>query len=109
MGDQLALSFDRQKERRPLAERFEDFHRTHGEVYTLFERFARELKARGRDRYSADAILHRIRWHYATSGPDASGFKINDHYSAMYARKLMDDFPEFAGFFETRAQRSRDA
>ena len=86
-------------------ERFEKFHAENPVVYRLFCRFADELLARGRTRYSADAICHRIRWHVAVETTDMD-FKINDHYTAFYARLWMKDHPEFGEFFETRRQRS---
>jgi hypothetical protein len=32
-------------------------------------------------------------------------YKINDHYSAYYARLFMRDYPEYDGFFRTRRTR----
>lgn len=83
-----------------IQERFERFHAEHPEVYELFVRFASELRRAGRERYGAKSIAERIRWHYATSGgPD---FKLNNVFVSRYARKIIDEHPEFAGFFETR-------
>jgi hypothetical protein len=87
--------------------RFVEFDAAHPEVYDLFKRFALELLGRGRERYSADAILHRIRWHYAVNpGKEFDGFKINDHFSSRYARKLAAEDVRFAEFFEFRVLRS---
>jgi hypothetical protein len=106
MTDQLELDFEPPAEALPdatIAERFAAYHEAHPEVFALFLRFARELRAAGRDRYSADAILHRCRWHYAIEGRDASGFKLNNNYASRYARKLMSEYPdEFSNFFELR-------
>ncbi len=46
---------------------FERFDRAHPDVWALFVRFAEELRASGRHHYSADALLHRIRWELDTS------------------------------------------
>lgn len=85
-------------------EKFEKYHEANPRVYELFKRFAREAKAR-RKRYSASAIFERIRWHseVETNGGD---FKINNYFRPWYARKLMEECPEFRGFFETRRLRS---
>ena len=83
---------------------FRKFHAAHREVYVLFQKYARELTAAGRTRFSADAILHRIRFYHAVN-PDKEfeGFKINDNFSSRYARLLAEDFPEeFGDFFEFR-------
>jgi hypothetical protein len=73
-------------------------------VWELFVRFAGEAKDAGLSRFSADAILHRIRWFVAvqTRGDD---FKVNNDWAAYMARKLMAERPEFAGFFELRRSR----
>lgn len=90
----------------PIQAAFETFHLRNPTVYLMFMRFAYEAKRAGRIRYSADAILHRIRWHTSveTTGPV---YKINDHYSSRYADMLMAEHPiEFKDFFETRARKS---
>lgn len=84
--------------------RFADFDRRFPEVYTLFIRFARELKARGHEQGSAEQIIQRIRWETAVNPDHGSGdYKINDHYRSRYARKLATEFPdEFGSFFHFR-------
>ena len=52
-------------------------------------------------RYSADAILHRCRWHWQVERGDR-GFKINNNWSAPLARWFLKIHPEAAGFFELR-------
>lgn len=94
------------KNRDIIAERFAEFDAANPEVWELFKRFARQARDAGRGRYSADAILHRIRWHVAIETRSNDGFKINDHFSAMYARKLIAEDRTFAGFFETRVRKS---
>ena len=85
--------------------RFAAFDEAHPEVWALFVQFAVELRERGNTRNSADAILHRIRWHYAVNEQRDEGFKINDHFSSRYARKLMETDARFKDFFETRRLR----
>lgn len=98
-----ATLFDSPHDERSIQQRFEEFHGLHPEVFDLFRRFAGELRARGIGHYSADAILHRIRWHYDVERvADASGFKINNSYSSRYARLLIQIDPSYGGFFELR-------
>lgn len=93
---------------RTIQERFEIFHKAHPEVYALFKRFANELVDAGHRRGSARAIIHRVRWHTSVNPEhDFEGFKINDHFSSRYARKLIAERPEFWGpFFELRTLRT---
>lgn len=82
---------------------FEEFHNANPGVFELFHRFAMQVKNSGRTRYSADAILHRIRWHMDIDTNAADDFKINNNWSSRYARKLMKEHPTvFGGFFEVR-------
>lgn len=104
MSEQLPLFDDDE-----LRERFEKFDRENPRVWGLFEHFATLVIAAGHVRYSADAILHRIRWHVSIETRDEAPFKINDHYSAFYARKWIAAHPEREDFFETRKRRKCQA
>lgn len=75
-----------------------------GCIFTLFERFALNVINVGRKRYSADAILHRIRWHYQIERGDDS-FKCNNDWTSELSRWFMEKHPEHLGFFETRTRR----
>jgi hypothetical protein len=90
-----------------VLEAFVAFHRRNPSVWILFDRFALEAASGGRLRYSADAILHRIRWHVDIETNDPDGLKINDHFSAYYARLWQRAHPERAGFFRNRELPSR--
>lgn len=90
-----------------IQERFDKFDAEHPDVYELFKHYAWQLKQAGRTHFSSDAILHRIRWHHAINPDHDESFKLNDHFSSRYARKLISDEPEaFGGFFETRVLKS---
>ena len=77
------------------------FHKANPEVYRLFCAFTKQLIGAGRRSYSADAVLHRIRWHTAVE-TKGEPLKINDHYSSLYARLFMMHHGEYSGFFELR-------
>ena len=42
--------------------KFVAFHTANPDVYEQFKKFSKEVKSAGHKRYSADAIMHRIRW-----------------------------------------------
>lgn len=81
------------------------FHQANPGVWNLFCRFTFDVINRGHSHYSSDAICHRIRWHtqIETQGELC---KINDHYTAYYARMFAIKFPEHADFFENRKRPS---
>ncbi len=84
-------------------ERFSIFHTNNPRVYELFREFTLEVIDRGYESYSADAIMHRVRWE-ANIVTDDPRFKINNNYVAFYARLFMAEFPHHKDFFETRTQ-----
>lgn len=91
--------------RAPLEERFAAWIRDNPAVWRLFERFTFEAIRAGHKHYSADAIVHRIRWHTSveTRGDE---FKINNDFVAGLSRMWRQRHPEHVGFFETRERRS---
>lgn len=90
----------------PLEVAFREFHRENPSVYRLFCRFAGDVLAAGRTYYSADAIVHRIRWHTNIETRSEDGFRINDHHVTFYARMWMRDHPQHEGFFRTRRRKT---
>lgn len=98
--------FDRQPD--PITLAFEAFHEEHPEVYVMFCDLCDRLIAAGHERYSSDAINHRIRWHFSVDCGDRE-FKLNDHFTSRYARKWLAAHPQHAGFFELRTLRASEA
>ena len=77
------------------------WHKANPEVYELFKKFTWQVIGAGHKNYSSKAIFERIRWHTdVETGGDP--FKINNNYTAYYARLFMVDHPEYDGFFRTR-------
>ena len=79
------------------------------EVMTEFERLAIRVRDSGFRRYSADAILHRIRWEMSVERGNRE-FKVNDHWSAPLARWFLGRHPEpeYKGFFKLRERRAAE-
>lgn len=90
-------------------ERFWRFHEQHPLVYQLLVRFAREWKRAGHRRCGIKMLWERVRWEVGIEGlPDSSDdWKLNNNYHSRYARLMMRQEPDLAGFFETRELRSR--
>jgi hypothetical protein len=92
-------------ERATPAERFPAWLADNRHIYNLFCRYAREVRDAGHRKFSADAIVHRIRWHLSVETKPLPGdpeFKLNNDYCAHLARTLVADDPTFADFFEFR-------
>ena len=55
----------------------------------------------GHQHYSADAILHRIRWEFQIVR-GMRKFKANNNWTAPLARWFLNRHPEMPGFFSLR-------
>ena len=78
------------------------WHRENPDVWKLFEKFTDDVIARGHEHYSAKAIFERIRWH--TEIETDGAFKLQNNFTAYYARLFHALRPECDGFFRTRLQ-----
>ena len=87
-----------------IEQQAKQFHQQHEEVWYLFCQFTHELVRRGFRHYSAKGVFERIRWETATPGYNGYSFKLNNNYSCCYARWFMEKYPEYDGFFRTRAR-----
>lgn len=84
------------------------FHEAYPEVWDMFVHFTQEIISKGYENYSVNAIFERIRWEKDMGGDGSSQFKLNNNYRAFYARRFMNMFPEYRGFFRTRTLKSVD-
>lgn len=84
---------------------FEKFDEANPFVWDLFVKFTMELIRAGRQRYSADSILHRIRWETAVNTTDET-FKINNNYASFYSRKFANIYAMYKDFFEFRKSKA---
>jgi len=89
-----------------IAEKFEEYHRDNPHVFRLFKQYSEQALDRGYTKFSAKAVFERLRWHYQmeTVGDD---FKLNNNYTAYYARLLMQSDIRFQNFFELRERGGR--
>jgi hypothetical protein len=97
---ELEQSFTTREEQ--YRRKFERFHTANPRVWDLFKLFTLQLIHRGFKHYSADAIVHRIRWHSAIEAT-CDVAKINNCHTAHYARLFHREFPAHDGFFRNRA------
>jgi hypothetical protein len=89
-----------------VVQRFREWHYSNPHIYREFKKLAYEMKATGRERYSARTIIEVMRWHYDLR-TEGDVFEINDNFTPLYVRMLIHFHPEFSGFFELRGVRSR--
>ncbi len=112
LGISDALHPQRRRAERParpkppsIAQRFAAFDAAHPEVYAELRRLALEGVAGGRKRLGAKELWEVARWHLRLR-TGAKPYRLNNSYTALYARKLMDHEPQLDGVFETRRRRA---
>ncbi len=89
-----------------IQERFEDFNARHPEVYLYLEQQCLTLHSAGWRHFGIRCIWERMRWHFRVEQDIRDDFKLNDHYTSRYARKLIAHHPELKDLFELREIRA---
>lgn len=87
-------------------EAFRRFHEENPHVYERLKRLAFRLKVRGVQRYGMKALWEVLRYEEAIDTRAAAGsYRLNNNLTARYARLLMEQEEDLAGFFELRERR----
>ncbi|MFI8880255.1 hypothetical protein [Streptomyces sp. NPDC055243] len=86
---------------RTIAEQFHVFDVHNPHVYRALERMAARRLASGATRVSLKDLFEDVRRQlpYGVAG-------LNNNFTALYARRLIDDHPHWAGAFELRRRRA---
>lgn len=84
-----------------LEAKWHAFHEANPHVYRLLRDEALKAKRAGLRRFGMKALFERLRW---ISQVETVGdpYRLNNNYTAFYARLLMESEPALRGFFETR-------
>lgn len=82
--------------------RFEAFHARNPHVYQALADEALDLRQkRPGARTGITLLTNAVRWSWLKTTGDQ--FRINNDFAPFYARKLMAEYPQLEGVFETRA------
>ncbi|MEU2131799.1 hypothetical protein [Streptomyces sp. NPDC018352] len=84
-----------------IADRFHAFDSAHPYVYRALERLTTERLAAGETRLGLKQLFEALRWRLPK---DMRG--LDNNYTALYARKLLGDHPQWAPAFELRRRRT---
>lgn len=88
-----------------LEQRFQAFHRANPWVYTAMVKLTDRYVATGAKRVSVKMLAEVIRFEYgATRGGEP--YRLNNSHTALYARLLLQDHPEWDGLIELRQRRA---
>lgn len=71
------------------------------EIWAMFEKLTLRLINSGVRHFGAKCIMENVRYNTAlkTKGEQ---YKINNNYTAYYAREFASKYPQYADFFEIR-------
>ena len=80
---------------------FLDYHAANPKIWELFLKFTMQVISRGYRHFGAKCVMERVRW-YINVETKEDPWKINNNFAAFYARKFMEMYPEYLGFFRRR-------
>lgn len=110
-GDIAAREFEKRHaddppgiQRPSIQERFERFHAENPEVYRMFCRIAAAYARKGHKYVSAKDIFEQIRVKVDTRHEGL--WKLNNNFTALYARLFMDQHPDYKPMFRTRMRKA---
>ena len=86
-----------------IEERFNSFHRANPQVYEALKQLSLEMAGKGRKTFGMKALFEFLRFSYALQTAGDS-YKINNSYAPFYARLLMRNEAQLAGFFNLRTR-----
>lgn len=102
---QTELKFT-QPEYRPgmtIQQKFEAFDKANPSVYKRLCELARQLVKKGHKQFGIQILWQQLRWLiYIEANDPNSVFRLDDHYTSRFARKMMENEPDLKGIFETR-------
>lgn len=84
-----------------ISDRFAAFDHEHPYIYRALERLTAEKLAQGAARIGLKAHFEALRWRLP------AGVRLNNDFTALYARKLIEDHPQWGTAFELRRRRAR--
>ena len=85
-----------------ITTRFLEFHQENPNVYRVLVRLARDWVAKtGRRKLAIKTLYERARWEIAMQTTDPE-YKINNNFTAFYARLIRAQEPDLAGIFDLR-------
>lgn len=82
---------------------FNEYHAEHPDVYRQLVNLTRQWVSYGHAKLGIATLFEKLRWEWHQAGlKDQDGYKLNNNYRALYARKIMEDNPDLDGIFEIR-------
>lgn len=87
--------------------KFVEYHLANPEIWKEFEALALKLIEGGVNHYGAKCIMEVIRYHRTVN--TKGKFKIDNDFTALYARQFARKYPQHKDFFEFRGEKQHAA
>jgi len=82
---------------------FQEYDQQNPHIWELYKAIANDLIRRGMRKLGSKRIVEEIRWHHSVKTNEP--YKVGNNYTAMYARKFANEFPQFSNMFNFRPLR----
>ena len=92
-----------------LTERFEAFHRRNPAFYAQIVHLGRRFRAKTGRTCGIQRLVEIARWDIEMTLVGDDEFKVNNDYAAFYARLIMIQEKDMAGFFKLRKAEEANA
>ena len=89
------------RKKEPIIEKFNRFHQRNPHVYHLIVDISKRMKRSGVHKFGMKGVFEYLRWQY-TMQTQGERYKLNNIFTSIYARLVMETETELKGFFETR-------
>jgi len=90
-----------------IKESFDEFDKNNPRIWRRFQALGFEAMNAGKTKTSSKMICNVIRWETYIATVKVDDYKINDSFTAHYARKFVEKYREHKNIFEFRRLRAR--
>ncbi len=89
------------RKKESITEKFNRFHQRNPHVYHLIVDISKRMKRSGVHKFGMKGVFEYLRWQY-TMQTQGERYRLNNIFTSIYARLVMETEVELKGFFETR-------
>jgi hypothetical protein len=82
---------------------FQQYDQDNPHIWELYKAIAIDLIQRGMRKLGSKRIVEEIRWHHSVRTNEP--YKVSNNFTAMYARKFVNEFPQYGHMFDFKPLR----
>ena len=89
------------RKKESIIEKFNRFHQRNPHVYHLIVDISKRMKQSGVHKFGMKGVFEYLRWQY-TMQTQGERYRLNNIFTSIYARLVMETEVELRGFFDIR-------